>query len=163
MGWILLAVLLFLLTAALVVAEVFVPSGGILSILALASAIGGVWIFFNQSVMMGWIGLVVAVLIIPTALGFAYKMLPHTSFGKSVLLAPPVRKSGDAIADNDRLQQLLGKTGQVITALRPVGTCEFDGERVECVAESGYVEKDNKVKVIRVEGTQLTVRMVQQS
>jgi membrane-bound ClpP family serine protease len=36
--------------------------------------------------------------------------------------------------------------------------CDFSGRRVECVAEGGYVDKGNKVKVIHVQGTQLTVR-----
>ena len=56
---------------------------------------------------------------------------------------------------------MLGETGVVITPLRPVGMCEFDGERLECVAETGFVENDVTVTVIRVEGTQLTVRTVE--
>jgi membrane-bound serine protease (ClpP class) len=51
----------------------------------------------------------------------------------------------------------------VITPLRPVGMCDFAGKRVECVAEGGYVDKDKKVKVIDVESTQLTVRMIEDS
>jgi len=41
--------------------------------------------------------------------------------------------------------------------------CDFSGKRVECVAESGYVEKGKKVKVIRVQQTQVTVRTVDES
>jgi len=41
--------------------------------------------------------------------------------------------------------------------------CEFDGRRVECVAESGYVPEDKKIKVIRVEGTQVTVRITEET
>jgi membrane-bound serine protease (ClpP class) len=58
---------------------------------------------------------------------------------------------------------MLGKVGVVITPLRPVGMCDFAGKRVECVAEGGYVDKDKKVKVIDVESTQLTVRMIEDS
>ena len=76
-----------------------------------------------------------------------------------VRLAPPVRRRGDAIADTDDLSRLLGRTGRALTPMRPVGTGEFDGTRVECVAESGYVETDKRITVIRVEGTQLTVRV----
>jgi membrane-bound ClpP family serine protease len=47
----------------------------------------------------------------------------------------------------------------VLTPLRPVGICEFSGKRIECVAESGYVEKGTPVEVIRVQGTQPTVRI----
>jgi len=44
-----------------------------------------------------------------------------------------------------------------------VGMCDFSGKRVECVAESGYVDKDKKVKVIDVESTQLTVRVIDET
>jgi len=37
--------------------------------------------------------------------------------------------------------------------------CDFSGRRIECVAETGYVEKGKEVRVIRVQGTQLTVRI----
>ena len=47
--WLLFAVFLFVACAALIVAEVFVPSGGILSICALVCAAGGVVIFFKPS------------------------------------------------------------------------------------------------------------------
>ena len=58
--WLVLAVLLYLACAALIIAEVFVPSGGLISISALACLIGGVAIFFNHSLTAGWIGIVVS-------------------------------------------------------------------------------------------------------
>jgi membrane-bound serine protease (ClpP class) len=100
---------------------------------------------------------------IPTVLIFAYRIFPKTRFGKSVTLNPPERQQGDAIPDTSELKELLGKIGIVLTPLRPVGMCDFAGQRVECVAESGYVEKNKKVKVISVESTQLTVRTMEES
>ena len=93
----------------------------------------------------------------------AYKVFPKTKFGKGVILASPVRERGDAVPDSDELEELLGATGVVLTPLRPVGTCDFSGQRVECVAESGYVEKDKAVTVIGVESTQVTVREAEES
>jgi len=90
-------------------------------------------------------------------------VFPRTSFGKNVTLEPPKRQAGEAIPDTAQLKKMLGTTGEVITPLRPVGMCDFDGRRLECVAESSFVEKGNKVKVIHVEGTQLTVRVVENS
>lgn len=159
--WLLLAVFLYVVCAALIVAEVFIPSGGLLSICALACVAGGIRIFFHFSTAAGWLGVVVAIVMVPALLVVAYKALPGTRFGKHVILARPVRQRGDAIADTPELAKLLGAVGKVLTPLRPVGTCDFSGRRVECVAESGYVEKDQLVKVIRVEGTQLTVRVTE--
>ncbi len=163
MGWLLFAVLLYVACAVLIVAEVFVPSGGLLSIAALACAVGGVAIFFRISTLAGWLGVFVAVLMIPLLLIGAYRLLPRTRFGRDVILAGPARERGDAISDTPELIKLLGQTGKVLTPLRPVGTCLFSGRRVECVAEAGYVQKGAAVKVIRVEGTQLTVRVVDEA
>jgi membrane-bound serine protease (ClpP class) len=161
--WMIFAVFLYFACAALIVAEVFVPSGGLISICALGCLAGGIAIFFHHSLIAGWIGVGIAAIMIPAVLIFAYKIFPKTRFGKSVTLTPPERKQGDAIPDTDKLKDLLGAEGVVLTTLRPVGMCDFSGNRVECVAESGYVDKDKKVKVINVESTQLTVRIIEES
>jgi membrane-bound serine protease (ClpP class) len=157
--WLVFAVFLYVACAVLIVAEVFLPSGGVLSICAVASVVGGVVIFFRHSPTAGFIGVIVAVVMVPLQLVVAYKLLPRTRFGRHVILSPPTRQRGDAIADAPELAKLAGCAGHVLTPLRPVGMCEFDGRRVECVAESGYVQKGKTVEVIRVEGTQVTVRV----
>ncbi|MHC4507811.1 MAG: NfeD family protein [Planctomycetota bacterium] len=161
--WLIFAVFLYFACAVLIVAEVFVPSGGLISICAIACLVGGIVIFFQYSVTAGWIGIGIAAVMIPSVLVVAYKIFPKTRFGKSVTLTPPERKQGDAIPDTDKLKELFGALGVVLTPLRPVGMCDFSGQRVECVAESGYVDKGKKVKVINVESTQLTVRIIEES
>ncbi len=161
--WLIFAVFLYFACAVLIVAEVFVPSGGLISICAIACLVGGIVIFFQYSVIVGWIGIGIAAIMIPSVLVVAYKIFPKTRFGKSVTLTPPERRQGDAIPDTDRLKDLLGAVGIVLTPLRPVGMCDFSGQRLECVAESGYVDKGKKVKVINVESTQLTVRIIEES
>jgi len=161
--WLVFAVFLYFACAALIVAEVFVPSGGLISICALACLIGGIVIFFRHSAAAGWVGVGIAIIMIPTVLVIAYKIFPRSRFGKSVTLTPPQREQGDAVPDTTELKKLLGAVGIVLTPLRPVGMCDFSGQRVECVAEGGYVDKGKRVKVIDVESTQLTVRMVEES
>ncbi len=156
--WLLFAVFLYVVCAALIVAEVFVPSGGLLGACALACLVGGLATFFRYSSTAGWIGILVALVMVPSLLVVAYRVLPKTRFGRRVILAPPMRQRGDAISDTAELVELLGQSGEVLTPLRPVGMCAFGQQRVECVAESGYIQKGTVVRVIRVEGTQLTVR-----
>ena len=161
--WLVFAVFLYFAAAALIVAEVFVPSGGLLALCTIACVAGGVTIFFKHSAAAGWAGVAIAVVMIPSVLVGAYKVFPKTRLGRNTLLTPPERELGDGIPDTAKLKELMGATGTVITPLRPVGTCDFSGHRVECVAESGYVEKGRKVKVIRVESTQLTVRVIEET
>jgi membrane-bound ClpP family serine protease len=159
--WLVFAVFLYFACAALIIAEIFVPSGGIISLFALACVIGGAAIFFRHSSTAGWIGVAIALIMIPSSLVFAYRIFPKTRFGKSVTLTPPERQKGDAIPDTAELKEMLGAVGVVLTPLRPVGMCDFSGQRLECVAEGGYVDKEKKVKVINVESTQLTVREIE--
>ncbi len=161
--WLGFAVFLYFASAALIIAEVFIPSGGIISVCALACLVGGIVIFFNQSTTAGWAGIIIAAIMIPSVIVGAYKIFPKTSFGKSVTLTPPERQQGDAIPDTPELKEMIDRQGVVVTPLRPVGICDFDGERIECVAEGGYVENEKHVRVIRVQGTQLTVRVIEQT
>ena len=162
-GWLVFAVFLYFASALLIVAEVFVPSGGIISICSLACLAGGVAIFFHHSTKAGWVGTAIAIVMIPVVLVIAYKIFPKTEFGKTVTLTPPQREHGDAIPDSEQLQKLLGAEGVVLTPLRPVGMCDFAGRKVECVAEGGYVNKEKKVKVIDVEHRRVTVRVIEES
>lgn len=161
--WLLFAVFLYVVCAALIVAEVFLPSGGMLGVCATVALLSGVLLFFQHSTAIGLIGLVVAIFMVPSLLVLAYKLLPRTQFGRRVLLAPPVRQRGEAVTDASELSKLVGRTGRVLTTMRPVGMCDFDGQRTECVAESGFVQRDTHVKAIRVDGTQVTVRVVDEA
>ena len=161
--WLVFAIFLYFACAALIIAEVFVPSGGLISICALACLIGGIAIFFHHSNVAGLVGIGVAIVMIPSVLIIAYKIFPKTRFGKSVTLTPPERQQGDAVPDTAELKDMFGAVGVVISPLRPVGMCDFSGRRIECVAESGYVDKGKKVKVIHVQSTQLTVRVIEES
>jgi membrane-bound ClpP family serine protease len=160
-GTLMFAVFLFLVCAALLVAEVFIPSGGLLTVAAVACVAGGITLFFQFSTLMGWIGLGVAMILIPTVLIVAYRMFPKTRFGRAVTLTPPERTAGDAVPDAEQLKGLIGEQGTVKSPLHPVGVCDFSGRRVECVAETGYVDIGAMVRVIRVQGSQLTVRVVE--
>ena len=161
--WLAFAVLLYVLFVVLLVAEVFVPSGGLISVCAVGCLIAGTYIFFKHSTTTGVAGVILAIIMIPSVLRYAYRAFPHTRLGKSVTLAPPERQQGDAVPDTPELKELLGTVGVVLTPLRPVGMCDFAGRRVECVAESGHVEKGKEVEVIEVESTQLTVRLTEET
>ena len=72
--WLVLGVILYIACAALIVAEVFVPSGGIISVLAAACLVGGIAIFFRYGNVAGIIGIVAAVVLIPAVIIFSYRI-----------------------------------------------------------------------------------------
>lgn len=158
--WLVFAVFLYIVSACLLVVEVFVPSGGLIGVASAVCLASGVWLFFREGTTLGWVGIVIAVVMIPAVLVIAYKIFPHTRFGKTMNLEPQKREPGEGISDNEDLKSLVGKQGKTLTDLRPVGMCDFSGQKVESVAESGYAEKGKTVKVISVQSTQVTVRVI---
>ncbi|HAL45050.1 MAG: hypothetical protein A2Y12_03930 [Planctomycetes bacterium GWF2_42_9] len=158
--WIIAAIILIIICGILLAVEFFVPSFGLITVIAMCFLAGGIAIFFRIGPQAGWIGVITSAVLVPVVFFVFFKILPHTNMGKSLTLDPPAKKTAEGIPDAVELQNLLGKTGVTISPLRPVGMTDFNGNRLECIAESGYVERDKSVKVIKVEGTQLTVREV---
>ena len=53
---------------------------------------------------------------------------------------------------------LLGKTGEVLSELRPAGSALIDGVPVDVVSEGVFVAKGTAVRVVAVEGSRVVVR-----
>jgi membrane-bound serine protease (ClpP class) len=56
-----------------------------------------------------------------------------------------------------RHKQLIGKLGTAVTMLRPSGRIEIDGEIFDARSDISYINKGEKIKVIRDEAGQLYV------
>ena len=158
--WILFAVALLIFCAILLVFEIFIPSLGLLTATALLCLAGGIYIFFQISTTAGWIGVWTAIVLMPIVWVLVYKLLPKTKLGR-VLELKKVEQAMGGIPDQEHLESLIDRTGIVLTPLRPVGMCEFDGKKVVCVSDAGFIEKQTQVKVIHVEGNKVTVRKIE--
>lgn len=56
--------------------------------------------------------------------------------------------------------ELLGKIGRTVTDLRPAGTAWIGDRPVDVVSEGLFLEKGQKVRVLKVEGMRVVVRPV---
>jgi membrane-bound ClpP family serine protease len=148
--------------AVLFTLEIVIPSGGLLGMLSMASLIGMIVCLFLIDATYGWVGLVASLFIVPGAIAIAMKMFPHTPIGKRLILGgndgprAEVRYSSDD-EDNDKL---VGCEGVVVSELRPVGVCNIDGQRIECLSERGTLETGTKVKVVSASGLEIKVRPI---
>jgi membrane-bound serine protease (ClpP class) len=68
--------------------------------------------------------------------------------------------AGDAAPGQDAPSPLVGKIGVAATPLRPVGRVEIEGELYEVQAEGLFVDSGRGVKVTKVKGNTITVRLV---
>ncbi|MCC7420506.1 MAG: hypothetical protein IT428_09505 [Planctomycetaceae bacterium] len=158
-----LAILLLILGLALLVAEFFVPSGGMITVMAVVSIVSSVWFAWKAwgttSPGLWWGFLTVLVISLPTTLGGMLFLLSNTRLGNRVLLkAPDLEEVTPYQREQQRLQQLIGKTGRTLTLLNPGGMVLVEGERIHSETPGLMLEADTAVEVIAVKGTRVVVR-----
>ncbi len=157
------ALVLLVAGLAVLVTEVFIPSGGILAIcttlllLASVACASAAWFQKAPFVFWGFVGLVV--LAVPTALGSAFYVLPQTKAGRRALLqAPELTKLEPFQAETARLRSMIGQFGTTATLLNPGGLVLLHGERLHACSEGQIVEPRTSVEIIDLRGTRVVVR-----
>jgi membrane-bound serine protease (ClpP class) len=55
----------------------------------------------------------------------------------------------------------VGNRGKVVSALRPAGWARFEEQMVNVVAEAQFLEIDDDVEIIKIEGKKVVVRKVE--
>ncbi len=161
------AILCLSLAAVLFLVELFVPSAGLLGIMAAAALISGIVLLFMYDTTVGLWGAVAVLALLPFVLAMAIKVWPHTPIARMLTLRSSQSSSQDPDADPDadvggdakpsENRALLGATGKSVTALRPIGACVINGRRVDCFAEGSMIEADTPVRVTSVDGMQIRV------
>lgn len=157
------ALLLLLAGLIVLVTEVFVPSGGILAItttvLLVSATICAYAAWFRAAPGLFWVFVGGEVLLVPTALGAAFTILPKTKMGRRVILqAPELEEVEPFAAETARLQRLVGKRGLTATMLNPGGIVVIDQERLHAFSEGVLIDPQTPVEILEVRGTRLLVR-----
>jgi membrane-bound serine protease (ClpP class) len=157
-----LAFILIAVGLLLLLAELLIPSG-ICFVLAVVAIIGGVVLSFRASdnPYVGWITLLVVFIAVP-AIGYTilnyWRRMPG---GKKFFLAGPDEDATLAsMPVNVELEQLRGRYGRALSALRPAGVVDFDGRRIDTITEGMMVEAGQLVRCIDVKAGKVVVRPV---
>jgi membrane-bound ClpP family serine protease len=142
----------------LLIAEVFVPSGGLIGFLALGFLGVSLYLAFTTTAH-GLIFLIVAGLLIPLTMMLAIYLWPRTPMAKFFFLSPP--EPEDVLPDGHSLmlEHLVGQFGRSLTPLRPSGLVDFDGRRLEGLSEEGLIPTGMLVRAVQVRGGRLIVRV----
>jgi membrane-bound serine protease (ClpP class) len=149
------SILLMLAGCVLVVLEVFIPSGGIISVLAAAAFIASILIAFNESAATGFAFTTAAVIAVPTALVLAFKYWPKTPMGKAFLGELPTEEE---VAPEDSRRALIGRVGVARSKMLPSGAVEIDGQMIDAVSQGQAIEPGSYVTVVEVRANRVIVR-----
>jgi len=150
--------LLLVFGLLLLIAEVFIPSGGVIGILAACCLVLSLWRAFDHSTAMGLNFLLADLLLMPMAMVVAIYLWPRTPLARRVFLNPPAPEDIEVSHSSQRLDHLVGQLGRALTPLRPSGLVDFDGRRLDGLSENELIPSGALVRAVRVRGGQLVVR-----
>ena len=158
---ILLIVILILFALAMIVFEIFTPTFGLLAVVAVGALTLSVYFAFSLSSTFGVILVCIEVLGMPVYVYWALKVIPNTKLGMRLALKRERSKPGEGTPEADGLAALVGAETTADTILRPSGTIHVNGRRIVAQAESDFIDKGAKVKVVRAAGTHVIVRLIE--
>jgi membrane-bound serine protease (ClpP class) len=163
-------IILFVAGVILLALEIFVIpgfgitgiSGIILIFVSLFLALTPSGPFFNyQNISVAIVQLTASLVGALILVFLLAKFLPKTSAFNRLILAD-AEKADQGFVSYPSEKELLGVEGIALTTLRPAGSAEFNGKRVDVVADWEYIERGKKIKVLRVEGIKVVVKEVKE-
>jgi len=161
-------ILMFIAGVVLLVVEVFVIPGfgiagigGILLIIAslFLALVGGDPFLDFEDISMAIIQLSVSLLLALILIFLLARFLPKSSIFKKFILSVE-EKTSEGFTSREITSELLGAKGIALTTLRPAGTAEINGKRVDVITDSEYIENGKNIEVIKVEGMKVLVREI---
>lgn len=145
------AIILIIIGIVLLIAEIFVPSFGITGVIGIASIIAGV-VFTSDSFIGGLLLFTVIIVVALILMYIAYKLMSSV---KSPLI---LTESLNEEKPNEKLAFFLGKNGKALTPLRPAGTGDFEGVRLDILTRGEFIEKGKAITVEEIIGKKIIVK-----
>ena len=153
-----LALMLLLAGLCLMALELFVPSAGMLGLVAGCVILASVVMAFMTDSLSGMIFLMVALLVIPTMLFMMIKVWPHTPIGKRLLMDDDTLT--DVLPQGDFYDrgELAGKIGIAKSKMLPSGQIVIDGQKYDAISDGFAIEAGDRIKVVSVKENRIHVQ-----
>ncbi|MFM7843117.1 MAG: NfeD family protein [Planctomycetota bacterium] len=155
------SIVLLVLGLAIVGAELFIPSGGALGVVATIVLISAVVLAFQVNAKLGFMFIITIALIVPILVVALLRLWPHTAFGKRLLVQPPTgpEAASPALHQQQQLKQLIGQLGVAKTKMLPSGIIIVGSQSFDALGEGASIEPGQAVRVKRVEMSYLVVEL----
>lgn len=157
------AMLFLVLGLGLLILEFFVPSGGLIGLLAFISLVVSVWgakqAWYGSNSAFWYTYLTILIVApIGSFVGFI-KFLQNSDYGGKVLLRGPKTADVTPYVEEERaLEAMVGLIGLAETELCPSGMCRISSKRIDCISDGHLIEGGARVKVIGHRGIYPIVR-----
>jgi len=153
------AILLMLLGCGIVVLEVFIPSGGLLSFFSAVVIVPSIVMAFRHDATTGLSFVVLTLVAVPLTLALALKYWPYTPMGRAFL---GELKSTPELKPIDPRRDLVGKVGTARSKMLPSGSVEIDGKTVDAISQGAAIDRGQAVVVVEVRANRVVVRPADQ-
>ncbi len=143
---------LFIIGLTAIAIELFIP-GAIVGICGVGCVIGSIILaYLHVSAFLSYLLLAIGICFIPAFFIVWYKLLTK-KFAVNV-------SEKNFSSSNDSLIDLLSAEGIAITTLRPSGSANIGGKKVDVVSEGDMISKNTKIKVTDVKGNRIVVKAI---
>lgn len=153
--------LIFGVGMVLILAEFIVPGGilGVIGVLLLLLS-GGLGIYYYPDytvfIIVGeTLGAVICVIL-------GMMLLAQSGVARFLKLETSLNADEGYTNQPDEVQ-LMGKTGTVLTQLRPAGIVEVEGIRIDAVSDGTFIEQGATVRVVEVHGNRIVVEALDEA
>lgn len=154
-----LAALFFIIGIVAMVLELFLAGFGVAGVTGLIFIGWGI-LLLSGDIITTFQSLVIALVITIILFAAGVKLVTKAQLWRRVTLSTRLDKSQGYVAPREEWAKYQGMVGVAMTPLRPAGTIDIDGERLDAVTEGGYIPPRTKVQVVEVTGGRIVVRMV---
>lgn len=154
------SILLLILGGILLILEIFViPGFGICGILGILGILVSLILVAPNPVAAIW-SLLIALVIAGALVYITLKNKKTRKVWNKLILSQKLDGESGFDAADVSLVRFLGQRGRSLTTLRPSGTAWINGEKVDVVTQGEFIDPDQPVEVILVEGVRVVVRQV---
>ena len=161
---------LFVVGVGLLLVEVFVTPGfGVFGVAGVVATLGALWIGLvpnvgfdlpsNGEVAQATTTLAAALVLVVLLAVSLGRLLPKSERMNRLVLAPTL-SSIEGYTSADTVATLVGQRGTALTGLRPSGTVQVGGVRVDVVSEGPFVAPGSDIEVVSAAGSRVVVREV---
>ena len=151
--------LCLMLGAALMIVEVFLPGFGLPGISGIILEVVTIVLTYVWHGGLAALGVTLIILaVVGIVISLALRSVNKGRLSKSPIILNEEESTADGYVATRDMEVFLGKEGVTTTVLRPAGMAEFDGVKLNVVADGEYIPKDVRVRVDHVEGARVVVR-----
>jgi membrane-bound serine protease (ClpP class) len=152
-------VVLFIAGLVLLILEAFViPGFGVPGVLGLLCIFSSIFLAFADP-QVALYSIIVSIAASVALFFLLFRQLKKAGRLRSLILSTQAVKEEGYISGTLR-SDLQGKVGTTTSVLRPAGTIEIDGERVDVLSAGEFIEKGVPVEVMQVSAGRILVRKV---